>query len=446
MSKKHTENDIQAMFKEGNLIARALYVGGLKQTPEGKVGYDLSEFNKEMQFLYTERKKDGIHNNIERSGQRNRSATLLVPEVPMDLFSGIGLLYDADKSTIRGYMYHDSATMSGMKHQPEKFFNINEDKAKFEPIISKREFLAKYKDYREQTDNTPQANTEYNEVLANFFPESITGLVAKDSSDENKLKLLEAKQLFSEKHGLDLPMVIMDDGKVNTWTPGIEEVSQLLSSSKVSIKNLSIKTGKPKEKLLQNFCNNLGFGVEVKDFLQDIKPQDIKVLNKHELTSRELIGFIHKVTGIPEGGKFSYGITGRLKEVVNQRLEGEGLKKVSNLKNLILNKQDIKNLANVLQKEIAVKNPKHQKMNESELSNFSDLIMKQLQDNRTNSKSQKEFSVDDIKNTLSKHIPGNVFSKIKEFFNKVASLFDEKLISTKIERNKNMRECSRAVR
>ena len=85
-------------------------------------------------------------------------------------------------------------------------------------------------------------------------------------------------------------------------------------------------------------------------------------------------------------------------------------------------------------------------MNESELSNFSDLIMKQLQDNRTNSKSQKEFSVDDIKNTLSKHIPGNVFSKIKEFFNKVASLFDEKLISTKIERNKNMRECSRAVR
>jgi hypothetical protein len=425
MPKKYTNTDIQEMLQEGNLIARSLYVGRLQQTPEGTVTHDFAEFDKEMQFLHSERRQDGIHSNVERSGQRNRSASLIVPEVPMDLFVEVGLLYNADQSTVRGYMYHDSATTSGTNHHPEKFFNISEDKAKFQPIRSKKEFLDKYKQYRAETDRTAREHTKYNEILANFFPESIAGLVAQTPSIENKILLLEAKQLLSEKYGLDLPMVIMEQGRVNTWTPNLTEVSELLNASKESIERLSVNSNRSKEELLQKFCSNLGFGVEVKDFAQTIRPQDITVLNKNELTSKELIKFMYKVTDIPEGGKFSYGITGRLQAVVNKRLESEGLKKINNLEEAIISKEDIANLVNALQEEVASKNPAHKKMNERELSKFCDSVMSRIHDSRIRPKSQ-ELDIEDIKKTLAQHIPGNEFSKPREFFNKVTSLVDRR--------------------
>ena len=70
----------------------------------------------------------------------------------MSLFHDIGFLYDADKSTIRAYMYHDSVATSQKNH--EKFYNINEDEKKFQPVLSRKKFLSKYNKYRSETDNT----------------------------------------------------------------------------------------------------------------------------------------------------------------------------------------------------------------------------------------------------------------------------------------------------
>lgn len=131
-------------------------------------------------------KKSEISKCLKRKGQRNRSATLLIPDVRMDLFSEIGLLYDGDKSTIRAYMYHDSKTLSGTLHN--NFYNLGVDKNKFQPIIAIKKFLKEYKQYKKRTDGTQYEHTNYNEVLCNFFPESLTDLVANSNTVVNKLK------------------------------------------------------------------------------------------------------------------------------------------------------------------------------------------------------------------------------------------------------------------
>ncbi len=424
MKKNIGGKQIQELFQEGNLVARSLYVGNTTVN-NSEVKSDFQEFENELKFLGNNR-KDGNYKNVEREGQRNRSATLLVPGVDMTLFADIGLLYDADKSTIKAYMYHDSVTTSQVNH--EKFYNVNEDKAKFEPILSKKDFLNKYKDYRAATDNTNKEHVKYNEVLGNFFPESMCGLVAKDNSPDNKLKLLEAKQLLSEKHGVDLPMIIMDRGKVNVWQPDLNELSGLLNYSKTKIEKIATKDiGESKESLLQSFIKNLGFSAAIEDFSKQISSQNISPLNKNDTTAKELVDFLHENTGIPKGGKFTHGIEGRLITILNTKHKEEGLEQVKNLANLIINKKDVNNLVCILDKELGKKDKNHTIMNDIKSQDLTEEIMHGIADKR----SGKNDSLDILKDSLQKHLPGSKFSKIREFFNKIATYLNEKLTSNK---------------
>jgi hypothetical protein len=232
---KLSEAELQEMFQEGRFVARALKINPLFQ---GKAKYD--QASDEMKYLHATKSQEGEHQNVERHGQRGRSATLLVPGVDMTLFNSVGFLYDADKSTIKAYMFRDSQTMSQIQHS--KFYNVNIDKKKFEPIISRTEFMEKYRDYvgklenPELRDNLKDYDNEenferYNEVLGNFFPESLMGLVGKDSSMETKRDLLLLKNL-STKQDQDLPMVLMDQGKIKLWKPDLNEIASILNSSK----------------------------------------------------------------------------------------------------------------------------------------------------------------------------------------------------------------------
>jgi len=433
MSKiKVSNREIQELFKEGNLVARALRL----PTKKGDVVYDLSEFANEWRFLNTKKSEEGLHSNVERYGQRNRSATLLVPDVDMTLFSDIGLLYNADKSTIRGYMYHDAVTASGTT-QHDNFYNINVDKDKLEPIISKKEFLGKYREYRTTADRSARGHVKYNEVLGNFFPESLTGLVAQKNTPENKLKLLAAKHYFLMQNISDLPMVIMDKGKVKTWSPDLAEISKLLEYSKAKIAQEASKhPDKTKEQLLTEYASSLGYVVNVENFNTKITPDNISILNKNECAGKDVIDLIHEATGIPKGGKFSYGIEGRLAEVVNQRLEHDGLPKVNNLKNAVINKQDIENLVSILNDEIAIKNPQHKPLSKKEVQELSSAILVGVHDTRHN-KNLKEVDIESISKKLSNHLPNSKFSKIREFFKKVVSLFEDKQISKKVNISQN---------
>jgi hypothetical protein len=423
MSKKATDKEIQEMFQEGNLIARSILVSS---PPNGS--YKMEEIGKEIGFLHAA-KIDGEHKNVERLGQRNRSATLLVPGVDIELMTGVGFLYDADKTTIRAYMLKDSGTQSPYNHTG--YYNINQDKESFQPVISKKEFMETYKQYRNDPNVPAEAHHgfKYNEILANFFPESLTGLVMSKDTPENKLKLLTAKQFLSTKHDLDLPMVIINEGKVQTWTPDMAEVRELVNLSRDKISALKKVPDDAKKLKLENFVQDLGFSLKIKDFNQEISPQDIVILNKNEFSKKEVINFLHDLTAMPKGGKFTYGIEGRLMEVVNNRLESEGLSKVNSLDNVILHKQDVKNLVSMLDKELGKKDKSHKQMDSKDLDKFSDHLAKEIKEPKLDQSSKMEIK--ELKQLLSRHKSEN-FVKIKEFFNKVKSLFDEKVITRKI--------------
>jgi len=233
-------------------------------------------------------------------------------------------------------------------------------------------------------------------------------------------------------------MVIMDKGKVTTWSPDLAEISKLLEYSKVQIaKEASKYPDKTKEQLLTEYASSLGYAVNVKNFNTKITPDNISILNKNECAGKDVIDLIHEATGIPKGGMFAYGIEGRLREVVNQRLENDGLRKVDNPKNAVIHKQDIENLVSILNDEIAIKNPKHKPLSKKEVQELSNSIFTAVHDSKHNKQLGEVVDIQSISKKLSKHLPNSKFSKIREFFKKVVSIYEEKQISKKVNRSKN---------
>ncbi|ABE05002.1 ankyrin repeat domain-containing protein [Rickettsia bellii] len=189
ISKKISNKQLQELFEESNIIART-----------GRI-------EDETKYLYQYR-QDGYYKNIEREGNRGRSATLLVPEVNISLFfTGIGLLYNANDSTIRHFMPHDFWTDNARR--TEDFFNMRLDNKKFVQTHSKEKFLKTYKNFLK--DN-PQK--DYNEIIANLYPKGLIGIALQNDDLEHKLYALEAKYYVSEKYNMDLPMTIVKNKKL----------------------------------------------------------------------------------------------------------------------------------------------------------------------------------------------------------------------------------------
>ncbi len=427
MKRRKTNQELQEMFHEGNFIARALYSSGMQEV-DGQFAYDMQEFHNEDDFLVT-KKVEGVHENVERDGQRNRSATMLVPGVNMDLFMDIGLVYDGDQSTIRGYMYHDSVTVSGTQHG--EFYNIKDDKSKLEPIISKRDFMDKYRDYRESTDGTDKEHTQYNEVLANFFPESVAGLVGKDNSNETKLKLLAAKHIMQKEYGYDLPMTIMEKGEVKIFEPTLEEVAELLNSKFAEVEKVIEKNPeKTREEVISSFANNIGFDLDISDYSQGISASNLSLKGQNEVTVDELTSYLSEVTGMQKGSRFAYGIEGRLTEVINIRRKEDGLPEITDIKNHIVQTQDVENLVSLLDKELKSKGSEHTLLKDGELKQISQEVVKNISQKRSGE--MKE--VDIVKSKLQNYVTGSKTNMLKEFMNKVKSLFKENMISKSIDK------------
>src|ERR1044071_572510 len=102
----------------------------------------------------------------------------------------------------------------------------------------------------------------------------------------------------------------------------------------------------------------------------------------NDFTAKEVIDFLHEVTGIPKGGKFTYGIEGRLKEVVNERFKE--VRKVDSLENVKIYHKDIKGFIAMLDNEIGIKNTNHQKMNDKRLENFTNELTEAIKSRETN--------------------------------------------------------------
>lgn len=140
-----------------------------------------------------------------------------------------------------------------------------------------------------------------------------------------------------------------------------------------------------------------------------------KVLALHSIKANDLIACLSKQTGLPEGGVFTYGIQGRLMEVVNQRR----INPVDNLEACSLDRTDIINLLKLLDEELLEKNPSEEPMSQDDLETCSKAIL-------SNSLGEpKEIDFYD-----------KAMNLITDFFLKVASMFEDNLITKSVEKTK----------
>jgi|GEM_PF-6389692 len=382
---KTTNIELQELFKENNLLVRA------------------TDVKDEMHYLHSG-SITGNYFNVEYGGNRYRSCSLLVPDVKMQFYgkNPNALLYNADKATIRAYILGDGYTnFSQEKDKKLKFHNINKDKHVFQNTLSRQDFAGDYKEYfDEKLRDKPVKN--FNEVLANLFPESLVA-IASTSNDQMKLKALNAKYYISEKYGYDLPIAIVEDGKVNVWNPTLSEIKELSDKhnerqaymykpwlaeveSKIE-ENLELYKQDPelwKEDLDKSEVEKNALELELSKSLRTEiygfttnEKNDCIILNKSEVTIKEVTNFFDKIDS-----KSTEKNLDKLLELVNKRLKADDLPEVKDLKDFIINKEDIKNLLVEFEKEKASTDKDYKKLNKPELEEMLQGVLSYMQNER----------------------------------------------------------------
>lgn len=133
--------------------------------------------------------------------------------------------------------------------------------------------------------------------------------------------------------------------------------------------------------------------------------------------ANKVINVIHAITGMPKGGKFLYGISGRLLEVINERRKIDGLDPVKSLYNQSINAEEIKKLAWVLNSELAFKDA----YKEEDFKSITISLLKAME--------SKDLSKKGIKNAIGDEL----LTALKEFFEKIFSLFKEQHTTKRAE-------------
>ena len=103
--------------------------------------------------------------------------------------------------------------------------------------------------------------------------------------------------------------------------------------------------------------------------------------------------------------------------------------KITNIKNHIVQQQDVENLITLLDKELEKKSPTHQSLKDREIKQISKEVVQNIFQERSGQLSK----IDSIKRRLQGHVAGQG-NLLKEFINKVKALFRENIISKKIDK------------
>ncbi len=149
-------------------------------------------------------------------------------------------------------------------------------------------------------------------------------------------------------------------------------------------------------------------------------PEEVQTIGL--IKAKELVVYLSKNTGLPEGGDFTYGITHRLIEVINKR---DGTK-TSNLDAVWLHRTDVSNLISLLDNEIKTKDTRHTVMNEPALKEFSHAVFDDFISNSNNKKASFEAK--------GLYQESSFFKQLTEFFLKVASVLSDNTITNSIEK------------
>ncbi|BCA96288.1 hypothetical protein TUM19329_26490 [Legionella antarctica] len=163
-------------------------------------------------------------------------------------------------------------------------------------------------------------------------------------------------------------------------------------------------------------------------------PEIISLIKKNTmLKADDLVAFLSEITGLPKGGAFTYGVQGRLLEVINQRHQIEGKNPISQLNESSLDKTDLVNLVSLLDGEIHKNDPSHRRMGDEPLDKFCDAIIDRIDKKPSgNDGSLSEFQ--------SLHARTPIFKKITEFFLKVASIVSDNIISKNIGKTQEFKQ------
>lgn len=173
----------------------------------------------------------------------------------------------------------------------------------------------------------------------------------------------------------------------------------------------------------------LSLAVAIPDDIQKMVDPNQKLAFK----AKELIDALSKVTGLPKGGNFTYGLRGRLLECIRSRYQEEQ-REMPYLDNVILYKKDIYNLIALLNKELHIHDPSHRIMNQEKIIRFGSALVEHIE------KKEQTEVIDNFPDANLKHNHSKTWKKICEFFLKVASYFDQNIINKRIEKNKNFKE------
>lgn len=250
---KESRDKIDEALRDNVLIARAISL-------ESKKKY--SRYDKEFDILF-ERKH--IDPTGRRPGLRCCSCSLLVEDLPMFLFDEVGLLFDADQSSIFLRSTQDAFTTPG----PMGWGSISTlgESGRPTSLISNNNQLSKemrqlYKDL--QSGNIQSAYLEnppvdgilaHNEMKASLMYEGLLGLFCQKFSEsttprmqkekkekydlpdshfhfEDKLKLsrvYKLKKHLQKHYSIDLPIILWDPetGKIEHWIPTPATLAEL---------------------------------------------------------------------------------------------------------------------------------------------------------------------------------------------------------------------------
>lgn len=167
-------------------------------------------------------------------------------------------------------------------------------------------------------------------------------------------------------------------------------------------------------------------------------PDDINELidenKKININAKDLIRSLSEITGLPKGGHFTYGLRGRLLEVINSRLREEG-REVEHLHDVTLYKKDVYHFIELLDKEIQCMDPSHKIMNKEQRTKFGTALI-----DKVKAKEQPNAQVDAQLEANLSYKPNKTLNKIREFFLKVASVFDKNIITKGVEKTKAFKE------
>lgn len=258
-------------------------------------------------------------------------------------------------------MNYDSGTITPLMHTER--YNLQEDKHKFVPVKSREEFIKQYREFRERTDGTEEHQLPYNEILVNLFPEAIVGLVSPDSSHKNMLKMLTARNFLFNERDIDLPITFMNNGKLHEIEPTKDQIAEIINLEAKKMLDRKFKSHpvseSEKNKIYGEFVKSLGYEIEKPDFSKELKGFHLKPLIRNEYRANDIVKAVSKLSGIGEGGLFSYGIKGRLEEVVNARLKVEGKAGIDDINSALIKPKDIEHLVDLLDEEVQHHDKKH---------------------------------------------------------------------------------------